>query len=95
MQKYNPSTEFLFYSSRWSCNYETVRFIAPDITCYDRAHEFGTYSLQKSPHKSTAFVLIGNYMSKIDEIKKMYPHGAEEEVYSSEQSVALIYYLSR
>lgn len=95
MQKYNPSTEFLFYSSRWSCNYETVRFIAPDITCYDRAHEFGTYSLQKSPHKSTAFVLIGNYMSKIDEIKKMYPQGAEEEVYSSDQSVALIYYLSR
>ena len=39
-----PTSRVLFYSDRWSGNYEPRQFLAPDANIEDRSSEFGTFS---------------------------------------------------
>jgi hypothetical protein len=65
-----------FYADRWSINYETRRFLAPDVEGENRSVEFGEFSLDVDPENGRpVFVLIGDYRELIDEIRERYPDG--------------------
>lgn len=79
-QMADEKTKILFLSSRWSCKYETLRFINHDRTCEDRSKEFGQFDLNVKLQRNVLFVLLNNYVMLIDEIKNKYPGGVEKKI---------------
>jgi 4-amino-4-deoxy-L-arabinose transferase-like glycosyltransferase len=77
-QMTDEKTEILFLSSRWSCKYETLRFINHDRTCEDRSKEFGNFDLSPKSQNNVLFVLLNEYVFFIKEIKNKYPGGKEK-----------------
>lgn len=72
-----PDTQFLyFYSSSWSYDYETMRFLAPHIQGENRSSQFGKYSLINThPDKKVVYLFLDNYLGSIDVIRDLYPNG--------------------
>ncbi|MBI4301830.1 MAG: hypothetical protein HY664_04415 [Chloroflexi bacterium] len=70
-----------FFSGRWSYNYETRRFLLPQISGEDRSKEFGTFSLNESlDHREVVYLLMPPYENLIGEIMKKYPGGNYQEL---------------
>jgi len=78
-----PGTYVLFYSDRWSFDYETRRFLAPNATGEDRSVEFsplpGAPDFSLGGHSKVAFVLLGTYLNDADRVRELYPGGTESE----------------
>ena len=69
-----------FYSGRWSYNYETRRFLLPDVPGEDRSREFGRYSLDWRPeHRRALFLLLGPYDTVLNDLVERYPTGTYQE----------------
>ena len=65
-----------FYSSRWSYDYETRRFLAPGVPGGDRSSEFGPGSLlPDSSRKGVVFLLLPPYQELIKELRLLHPDG--------------------
>ncbi|BCM88183.1 hypothetical protein IAD21_00010 [Abditibacteriota bacterium] len=70
-----PDAHVYFYSARWSCDYETRRFLAPNVSIEDRSKEFGTFSFSSPKGRAKPyFVLLGHYKSRLTELQRLYPH---------------------
>lgn len=52
-----------FFSDRWSCEYETVRFLLPNIQCEDYSDRFGTLEIKDTYLEDTTIVLHGKYLN--------------------------------
>ncbi len=64
-----------FYCDRWGSQYETRRFLAPNISIEDRSRQFGTFSFAVDRAAGSPYlVLIGNYQLRLPQLQKMYPH---------------------
>lgn len=80
------ATYVYFYSERWSFNYETRRFIAPNARGEDRSQEFGTLPTGAAPDVSidvsgtVAFVFLGPYVDLASAVVARYPGGTETDV---------------
>jgi 4-amino-4-deoxy-L-arabinose transferase-like glycosyltransferase len=81
-----PGTYVYFYSERWSFDYETRRFIAPDAKGIDRSYEFGAPSVANGAVDYSievpgpvAFVFLGSYLDDIGAVAERYPGGATVE----------------
>ncbi len=81
-------TYVYLYSDRWSFDYETRRFLAPNAKGEDRSFEFrelpaGGSAAPLNPvigrAKPVVFVFLGPYLDGIDEVMKRYPGGAVTE----------------
>jgi 4-amino-4-deoxy-L-arabinose transferase-like glycosyltransferase len=72
-------TFVLFYSGRWSLNYETRRYLAPDIQGQDRSKEFGRFSLEADRSRNVAFVFMDPYRNNLEEVERFYPGGTSVE----------------
>ena len=72
-----PGSRVYFASGRWSGDYETRRFLAPQIVVEDRSREYGKRTdLTIDPGSGPAtFVLLGEYMPRLDELQARYPDG--------------------
>lgn len=69
-------TYVYFLSDRWSIDYETRRFLAPEVRGEDRSREFGDFGYSVDPaHDRPVFVLVGTYRELIDPIRQRYPGG--------------------
>lgn len=79
----DEKTRLLFFSSRWSCKYETLRFINKDRACEDRSKEFGIFSLQTDSKENTLFVFLNNYIDLLKEVKEKYPGGKEKLIFDN------------
>ena len=65
-----------FYSQRWSFNYETRQYLAPDAIGEDRSHEFGRrQDFEIDRARPGLIVLLPPYTSSIDEVRRLYPDG--------------------
>ncbi len=73
----NPGTIY-FYSSRWSYNYETRKFLHPDTPGVDRSKEFGdSFSLEKTDPGPVTYVLLRPYTGELKSLREMHPNGTE------------------
>ena len=69
-----------FYSGRWSYQYETRRFLLPDVPGEDRSREFGEYSLDRGEeHPRALFLLQGPYSGVVQDLRDLYPTGRYHE----------------
>ncbi len=72
-----PSTSYVyFYSERWSVNYETRQFLAPDVRAEDRSAQFGRFAFDIDPANGTpVFVFLGAYRGDVETVRRLYPGG--------------------
>lgn len=80
MKTLPPTRPIYFYASRWSVNYDTRQFLAPDLNALDRSREFGAKNGGFTPlagHKRPVWVLLGPYRAEIGALKKRFPGGKE------------------
>lgn len=65
------------YSDTWSIHYETVQFLAPDVTGEDRSERFGEFDFDidigDTGGRCPLFVFLGSYKDDIDEVRQLYP----------------------
>jgi 4-amino-4-deoxy-L-arabinose transferase-like glycosyltransferase len=65
-----------FYSQRWSFNYETRQFLAPEVQGEDRSREFGRqqgFVIDRS--RESVLMLLPPYDAAISEVQRLYPDG--------------------
>ena len=75
MRDLPDSTYVYFYSARWGFDYETRRYLAPNLQGEDRSKEFGTFGLQRETSSAVAFVLLPPYTEYASELMRRYPGG--------------------
>lgn len=78
-------TRVYFFSERWSCNYETRRYLAPDIDCVDRSQRFGTTSSRSGlvdfstpSGKPALLLLMGEYLRQFDNLVQRHPEAERD-----------------
>lgn len=65
-----------FYADRWSVNYETRRFLAPQVSVEDRSRQFGRFGLDVDLSRGTpVFLFLESYRGMEDEAQQRYPGG--------------------
>jgi hypothetical protein len=87
-----PETVVYLYSDRWGGRFETVRWWAPDTAIVDGSREYRErrepdtpIDFSAQPSRPTAFVLLGNYLPFIDQLRIRYPGAdVQEESRNSE-----------
>lgn len=85
----NIDTKILVYSSRWSCKYETLRFINNDRDCENRSKEFGNFSLDIKSNNNVLFVFLNNYINLFEDVKNRYPVGIEKYILDNNSNKVL------
>ncbi len=76
MRSLPPGQPVYFYSDRWSFNYETRQFLAPEVVGQDRSVEFGTPGLDVEPGAAVpVFVFVGRYREQAAQAAAHYPGG--------------------
>ncbi len=73
-----PGTHVYFFSTHWSVNYETMRFLAPNIVGEDRSKEFGAahVGLPDDPlPRPSVLVFMGPYGALLADARSRYPGG--------------------
>jgi 4-amino-4-deoxy-L-arabinose transferase-like glycosyltransferase len=67
-----------FYSERWSFNFETRRYLAPQARGEDRSKQFGKQQGHEIDRSSdSVLLLLPPYTDDMDTVRKMYPEGTE------------------
>ena len=73
----NPEYVY-FLANRWTYNYSTRKFIAPNVPGEDRSAEFSAshvVDLGADRTKDAVFILLGADMRQIVELRTLYPEG--------------------
>jgi hypothetical protein len=98
-------TVVYFYSDRWSINYETAVFIAPDPRpMFDRSIEFRNFpapetddpvslDIERTRADGVAMVFTGNYLPFAEEALRRHPGGTLTERTHEDRILFLGYYL--
>ena len=93
-------TKVYFYSSRWSFNYETRRFLAPDLRGEDRSREFrarapadGALDFSTDELHGVLFVFVDSYLGEMDGVVALYPGGQIAVGARGEDVIFRAYYL--
>jgi 4-amino-4-deoxy-L-arabinose transferase-like glycosyltransferase len=75
-------TPIFFYSERWSINYDTRKFLAPDLNALDLSKEFSgqgetisPLSYEINPGKKNVWVFLKPYEKELEIVKTLYPNG--------------------
>ena len=65
-----------FYSGRWSYEYETRQYLAPDHVGVDRSNEHGGgFDLTLRDDADIAYVFLSPYLEQADAVAQLYPGG--------------------
>ena len=93
-------TQVYFYSARWSFNYETRRFLAPNLRGEDRSREFrakappdGALDFSTERGHGVLFVFVDNYLGEVDTVVALYPGGEIAEGKRGPAMIFQAYYL--
>lgn len=70
-----------FFSERWSLDYETRQYLAPNVKGEDRSTEFGRPPVRGRLDVDLAsgppvFVFLGRYRAQVDQVRALYPGGS-------------------
>jgi len=83
-----------FLSDRWSYDYETRRFLAPENPGEDRSVKFGKrQDFEIDRTRDSVFLLLAPYMEKLEAIKSAYPGGIEYHGFREERTIFIGYFL--
>jgi hypothetical protein len=84
VDKLPRDTIVYFYSGRWSYNYETRRFLAPETYGVDRSREFrpptqggddDPLDLRRERGAPVAFVFLAPYLEELPKVQEQHPGG--------------------
>jgi 4-amino-4-deoxy-L-arabinose transferase-like glycosyltransferase len=96
MHDHAGGAQVYFYADRWSFNYETRRYLAPNVDAVDRSKEFGRYTLTADRSKDVLYIFLGSYIGRVAEVEQLYPGGTPyEERRSNGQLLFQAYYLPK
>ena len=87
-----------FFSSRWGYNYETRRYLAPDLSGEDRSKEFSVAQETNLEFDRTGpglVILLPPYESYLEEIRGLYPGGEVHTGRRGERLLFVAYLLPR
>ena len=76
MRSVPPGRPIYFYSSRWSINYDTRKFLAPDLNARDASPEFSKNRQLVWPPPSdngAVWVFVGFYKELAPELHRLFP----------------------
>jgi hypothetical protein len=82
-----------FYSDRWPFDYETRRYLAPDLEGEDRSETFGTFSLTRDRNGEVVFLFLPPYQDRIDEVERLFAGGTRFESLASDGTVPFSAYV--
>lgn len=83
-----------FFSDRWSYNYETRKFLLPDVPGEDRSERFGKFSIEKdAAHKRVVYLIMSPYNRFIPQVQEKYPGGEYEELKEGNRLIYAAYYV--
>jgi hypothetical protein len=98
MQSLPEKPYVYFYSSRWSFNYETRQYLAPDVDGEDRSREFGRVQgfgpaggLDRS--LDSLVMLLPPYTEALADVRRLYPGGQEVIRRDGDQVLFIAYHL--
>jgi hypothetical protein len=66
-------TYVYFFSGRWTYNYETRRYLAPDVPGEDRSTQFGRFDLTVDRTRNALIVLLPPYLEVLQQLRTLYP----------------------
>lgn len=83
MDRLPEGTRVYYYSDRWPLDYETVRFLAPDVVGDDRTATFldrnslpvDQLNIDVEGDGPGVFILLGTYMAALERLTEEYPGG--------------------
>ena len=85
LESLGPDTYVYFLSQRWSYDYETRRFLLPDMQGEDRSKEFaGAVDLERRHGGKVTYLLLEDYVTLAPQLEGIYPGGDYREVEDSE-----------
>ena len=70
----HPSKPYVyFFSGRWSYNYETRRYLAPNAPGEDRSTQFGRFDLSFDRSRDALVILMPPYLDLVAQLRNLYP----------------------
>ncbi len=76
MKSLPQGTHVYFMSERWSEQYQTRQFLAPDVWIEDRSKQHGIFSLDDDDRDTdSVWLLLDNYQIYLSEIRILHPGG--------------------
>ena len=81
LKKVPVSRPIYFYSDRWSCTYDTRKFLAPDLRVLDRSEKFGAQNAGFAPlggDQKPVWILLDAYQNRLGELQRAVPGGNVE-----------------
>ena len=88
-----PQTQINFYSDRWSGQYESLRFLLPDLELTDRGKKFRApdLGLWDGVQPPALFVFVGTYRHDLERARARFPGGAAADLTRDGRVLARIY----
>lgn len=95
LMELDPKPYVYFYSGRWSFNYETRQFLAPDYPGEDRSREFGRQVLDLTPDRSreVLYLFLPPYQDLVQEVAQQFPGGTETYLQDGDGQILFRSYL--
>jgi 4-amino-4-deoxy-L-arabinose transferase-like glycosyltransferase len=89
MAAYKGSPYVYFFSGRWSLNYETKRYLAPDVKGEDRSTQFAgpQINLTFDRSKDSLVMLLPPYTDMAQTMQDLYPDGQSYTQYNNDHEV--------
>jgi hypothetical protein len=85
-----PNAVVYWLSERWPADYETRRWLAPQATVIEQAHEFESPDVAPRP---TVIILLGDYLAGADKWERRYPGGTWHAARRSDELLFRAYLL--
>lgn len=76
---FNYQPYIYFYHPNTYFNYETRRFLCPNLIGEDRSKEYGQFSIESLRKPPFSFVYFGPYKKIVSDLIKKYPEGQNQE----------------
>ena len=91
-----PDDPYVYFAAgRWTINYETRQYLAPDLRGEDRSKEFGRVQGFENIDRSrnSLILLLPPYTDQIDAVKALYPGGREHLEKYSDETLFIAYHV--
>jgi 4-amino-4-deoxy-L-arabinose transferase-like glycosyltransferase len=62
-----------FFSGRWTYDYETRRYLAPEVRGEDRSTQFGRFDLQFDRSRNSLIILMPPYLDVLPQLRNLHP----------------------
>jgi 4-amino-4-deoxy-L-arabinose transferase-like glycosyltransferase len=91
----HPSRPYVYFlAGRWSFNYETRQYLAPNVIGEDRSKEFGRrQDLEVDRRRPSLILLLPPYLEHADEVERLYPDATSFVKKNGDETLFIAYSL--